>query len=190
MAKKVKNNENLDKASKESNSSLTTLKNEIFEWAKAAFFAIIFFIILNIFLFPAKVDGGSMLPNYVDGDRLLVSRLAYTNSLPKYGDVVIFYSETKRYTLIKRVIGLPGDQIEIKDGKVFRNGTKLDESDYINIETNGDMNVIVEAGHVFVLGDNRPDSADSRYAEVGQVDIAEIKGKVIFRIFPNFGPII
>lgn len=163
----------------------TTVVKEIIEWIKAAAIALFVFLIINIFLFPARVDGDSMLPNFEHGDRLIVNRLAYKDKVPEYEDIVIFYCETKNYTLIKRVIGVPGDQIEIKDGKVYRNGTELNESRYLSCETIGNINTIVEEGHVFVLGDNRPDSADSRYAEIGQIPLTEIKGKVLLRLFPN-----
>ena len=163
-----------------------SVASEIKEWIKSALIAIAIFFIINVFFFAAKVDGASMEPNFHDGDRLIIQRQHYTtDKLPQYGDVVIVYCETKGYTIIKRVIGLPGDKIEIKDGEVYRNGTKLDESAYLDVETCGEINTTVEDGHIFVLGDNRPDSADSRYAQIGQISLDNIKGKALCRVFPN-----
>lgn len=167
------------------NTEQTTVGKEIKEWIKSAAIALVLFFFINIFFFAARVDGESMEPNFYHGDRLIVNRLAYKDKLPEYGDVVIFYCETKGYTLIKRVIGLPGDKIEIKDGAVYRNGSKLDESAYISCETNGNISTTVEEGHIFVLGDNRPDSADSRYAQIGQIDMKDVKGQPILRLYPN-----
>lgn len=178
---------NTSKVVTEEINSTTTVKNEIIEWIKSAVIALIVLLFLNVFFFSARVDGESMSPTLSNGDRLIVSRLSYFNSTPKYGDIIVFYCETKGYTLIKRVIGLPGDTIEIKDGEVFRNGSKLDESAYIDVATNGNISTTVEEGKVFVLGDNRPDSADSRYAQIGQVPFENIKGKVLIRLFPNTG---
>lgn len=173
-----------EKIQKETKPS-TTIGKEIKEWVKSAAVAIVILLILNIFFFSARVDGESMAPTLSHRDRLIVNRLAYLNETPQYGDIVVFYCEPKGYTLIKRVIGLPGDKIEITDGEVYRNGSKLDESAYIDCLTNGNISTVVDEGKVFVLGDNRPDSADSRYAQIGQIPFENIKGKVLVRLFPN-----
>lgn len=180
-----KNTETKTTEKKDKVTSTTTIKGEIKEWAKSAILALIVVVFINIFFFSARVDGESMAPNLSHGDRLIVNKLAYVNKLPDYEDIVVFYSETKGYILIKRVIGLPGDLIEIKDGCVYRNGTLLDESAYLDVETNGLISVTVEENKIFVLGDNRPESADSRYAQIGQIDMSDVKGKVIVRTFPN-----
>lgn len=103
------------------------------------------------------VDGDSMFPTLDTGDIIEVTR----NVEPKYHDLVIFRHEGSRY--VKRVIGLPGDNIEIIDGEVFRNGIK--EPRFLDVSTNQhnmEGKVVVEEGHFFVLGDNRFTSYDSR----------------------------
>lgn len=163
----------------------TTVKTEILSWIKTGIIAFILFLILNFFILTARVDGASMEPNFSNGDTLIVNRLAYKNTLPQYSDIIVFDCETKGAYLIKRVIGLPGDHIEIKDGKVYRNEVELNEQEYISCETNGNIDEIIKDNHIFVMGDNRPNSADSRIPQVGQIKIEDIKGKVQVRLFPN-----
>lgn len=158
------------------------IKKEITEWIKAAIFALIFYIIINVFIFSARVDGASMYPTLNDDD-FLISLKGIINNDYKYGDIVVFSVESRDYLLIKRIIGLPGDHIEIKQGNVYRNGTKLNEP-YIDVETDGDINQIIEEGNYFVLGDNRGNSADSRVPEIGQIGAEDIKGKILFRLYP------
>ena len=169
------------------------IKEEIMSWIKAGVVTLIFYLFVNIFVFTARVDGPSMLPTFEHGDLILVNRIAYTlneTSLPEYEDIVIFTNKSRGYELIKRVIGLPGDHIEIKDGEVYRNGTLLsevylDESIHPN-GTEGNIDEIVKEGHIFVMGDNRANSADSRYEEIGQINMSDVKGKVFLRMIPNF----
>lgn len=149
----------------------------------AAVIAVILFkVIFNIVM----VNGNSMHPTLENGNVLLINHLCYK---PDYEDIVVFKNDA-RGVLIKRVIGLPGDTIEIKDSVVYRNGEALEE-DYIVNEFFGDGEmdgpVTVQDDHVFVLGDNRPDSYDSRFNGVGQVSEDLILGGVIFRIFPFWG---
>ena len=125
------------------------------------------------------IDGHSMEPTIHDGDRAVVYRLAE----PKYGDIVIFYSALDSKYLVKRVIGLAGDTIEVKregsDSYVFRNGEKLiepyinEEMDYIQDE------VVVGEGQFYYLGDNRNFSSDSHYGNLG--DMEQIVGVVFLR---------
>ena len=134
-------------------------------------------------LFPVcRVNGTSMEPSVHDGSIILsTSRVDNLD----YEDIVIF-PNVYRGNLVKRVIGLPGDTIEIRDSVVFRNGEPLDES-YISQGYFGPFDltgpVTVEEGHVFVLGDNRPDSLDSRSSLVGQVPIDTIKAVLICTLF-------
>lgn len=127
------------------------------------------------------VQGTSMKPTLWEGDRLFLNYLCYE---PAYGDLVSFKNEERGY-LVKRVIGMPGDTIEVRDSVVYRNGEPLEE-DYIaqGYFGCGDMTgpVTVEEGHVFVMGDNRPDSYDSRSTGVGQVSEDDIVGGAVFRV--------
>ncbi len=167
---------------------MNEIQQEMMSWVKAGVLALFFYICINFFIFTARVDGPSMLSTFTHGDLIFVNRIAYTlmSDLPEYEDIVIFTNETRGYELIKRVIGLPGDHIQVKDGQVYRNGTLLQE-DYLDagIETEGDVDEIVKEGYIFVMGDNRPNSADSRLPEIGQVSMKTVKGKVFLRIIPN-----
>lgn len=143
-------------------------------------------LILSVFVRYAVVDGSSMVPTFTDGDRTIVADAFYT---PQRGDVVaIFEVKTDKKALIKRIIGLPGDVIDILDDGVYRNGQKLEEP-YLTVKTEkdrGDMEfpVTVPKGCIFVMGDNRNASRDSRYGSVGFVKVEDIIGRVVLRFFP------
>lgn len=173
---------------KDPNETKNEIQQEIMSWVKAGVITLFLYIIINFFVFTARVDGPSMLSTFTHGDLIFVNKIAYTlmSDLPEYEDVVIFTSNIRGYELIKRVIGLPGDHIQIKDGKVYRNGTLLQEP-YLDdgIETDGEIDEIVKEGYIFVMGDNRPNSADSRLPEIGQVSMDTVRGKVFFRVIPN-----
>ena len=125
-------------------------------------------------------------------DYVFVSRRHYTwlkNDIQR-GDIIVFRSDLttaggSEKLLVKRVIGLPGETVSISDGSVFINGEAIDASYTKDGYTGGHMDeVTVPQGHIFVLGDNRQNSTDSRSASVGFVDINDIRGKVVFRLFP------
>lgn len=136
--------------------------------------------VLLTFVVPIKVIGSSMYPTLEDGYHLL----AYTKETPGYLDIIVFKSDNEY--LIKRVIGAPGDTILLQDGDVYRNKQKLHEP-YLNTKepgTWGNINLVVPKGKVFVLGDNRNHSVDSRFSEVGIIDKKDIVGKVFFSTVP------
>jgi signal peptidase I len=146
-------------------------------------------VLYLFFLTPHEVVGRSMFPTFKNGDYLLANKVIYRFQEPQRGDVVIFkYSETEDF--IKRVIGVPGDTIGIQDGKLYRNGTLLDESEYLDssVYTGSESylhegeTITVPENQYFVSGDNRPHSTDSR--EFGPVEFERIKGKVWLRYFP------
>jgi signal peptidase I len=131
----------------------------------------IFFFIYLLIMRPHKISGQSMMPNFQDGEYILTEKVTYYTRSPGRGDVVVFMppvSDTDEF--IKRVIGLPGERIMIKEGHIFINGKLLPES-YIagNVVTTGgpflteNKEYEVPAGEYFVMGDNRPNSSDSRY---------------------------
>lgn len=141
---------------------------------------ILSFLISKFIICPTLVSGLSMYPTLKDNQYLVVSRISnYTR-----GDIITFKNKNENNKiLIKRIIGIEGDKIEIKDGYIYRNGDKLDEP-YINSPTDGDETITVEDNKLFVLGDNRRNSLDSRYKMVGQVDKSAVIGKAIFSIYP------
>lgn len=132
------------------------------------------------------VDGQSMEPTLHNREKIFVNRIPLYFDHINRGDVVIFPSPLEDKNLVKRVIGLPGDEIAIRDGAVYLNGEPLDEP-YVDSKTYGDMGpIVVKEGHVFVMGDNRHFgmSLDSRDPRVGQIPISEIVGKAHFVLFP------
>lgn len=166
------------------------LKKEIIEWIKSILFAIILAFIITIFVSPTIVKGESMFPTLQNNNYLIMNKTAYWFSTPKFGDVIVFKTQLKddkgkNKDLVKRVIGLPKDHVVVTGGKVFVNDSMIEEN-YINGDyTDGEVDMIVPDGHVFAMGDNRPNSYDSRAEEVGTVDIKEdIIGKVVIRLFP------
>lgn len=131
-----------------------------------------------------------MYPTIKPNSYLIVNKIPYLTGTPSYGDIIVFTASI--YTdggegkkLIKRIIGLGGDTIEIKNGIVYRNGTPLEE-DYINKKTTmGDMEkVTVSENCVFVMGDNRAVSLDSRDSAIGEIPMKDIIGRADLRLLP------
>ena len=133
----------------------------------------------------SKVYGTSMLPTYHEGNIVLVDKVFYKHSEPKRSDIVVVdYKDAnmKETFIIKRVVGIGGDHIEIKDNELYLNGELLEE-DYINgaMINSEDMLVDVPEGKVFVMGDNRNNSLDSR--KLGYFDFDEdVIGRVFFTV--------
>ena len=141
------------------------------------------------FIRPTIVKQTSMQSTMNPNDYLIMYRQAYRSKAPKRGDIIIFKSdlpdeEGKDKLLIKRVIGLPGDEIQIKNQKVYINGQKYKENYLKDGYTTGEGTWNVPEGHYFVMGDNRVVSVDSRYTDVGYVDKDQIQGKSVLRLFP------
>lgn len=135
-----------------------------------------------------SIPSESMAPTLKTGDRLIVEKLSYYVHPPHRGDVIVFKAppalveQTLKDDLIKRVIGLPGDRVAVKQGKVYVNGQSLDEP-YVTESANyGYGPVTVPQGHYFVLGDNRNHSYDSHYW--GFVPQQNIIGQAVFRFYP------
>ena len=146
-------------------------------------------VIVLQFVQPTRVFGISMQPTFHQNDYLIVSKEAYAKTQPKRGDVVVFQSKLlsasgQEELLIKRIIGLPGDTVLIEDGNVYINGDMIADSYTKDKYTNGYMSVKVPKGSYFCMGDNRLHSTDSRFESVGYVKMNQIKGKVVFRLFP------
>ena len=147
------------------------------------------FIIINFVGCRSRVEGESMMPTLNNGDNLWVDKLSYTFGDPKRFDVIIFnYNEDTTY--VKRIIGLPGETVRIdKDGKIYINEKLLVENygkEKISANNLGRASqpVLLGKDEYFVLGDNRNNSSDSRWADVGNVQREDIVGKVVLRIYP------
>ena len=162
---------------------------EVFEWLESCIFAIVAILLIFTFLFrTATVSGSSMVPTLLDRERLLLQQIGYND--PQYGDIIVIdRTQQQEPPIIKRVIGKAGDEININffTGDVFRNGELLSEP-YINelTATSHDVEfpVIVPDGCLFVMGDNRNHSADSRMTDIGMIDLRRVMGKATFRFLP------
>lgn len=169
---------------------------EAWEWIKSIALAVIIAVIIKTFLFNTTyVLGYSMYPTLHERDRLFTTKVEYYVGEPTRGDIVVLEApDDPDKDYIKRVIGVAGDIVELRDGKVFVNGKALVE-DYIEKGSytypceypNDQTQWEVPEGHVFVLGDNRSKDAskDSRY--LGTIPLDSIKGKAFFRYFPFNG---
>ena len=172
-------------------------KNELWEWTKALLIAFAIAAVIRYFLFtPIAVDGESMMPTLEDGDRMIVNKIGYKIGEPDRFDIVVFHApEQKNY--IKRVIGLPGDTLEYKDDQLYINGEPIDEpyldaykaqitegtlTEDFTLEDLGIENGEVPEGHIFVMGDNRRYSKDSRH--IGVIDQKEIIGNTSLIFWP------
>lgn len=151
------------------------------DWAQSILEAAVIMLLLFIFLWPVSVVGVSMYPTLDDKDRVVISRFSAKTGMYERGDLIVFDADNYKENMVKRVIAFGGDMLEIKDGKVFINEQELDE-EYTLGYTEGDVNIKVPENTVYVMGDNRDDSIDSRV--FGPIDSDDIYGKVIFRFFP------
>jgi|HigsolmetaAR206D_1030411.scaffolds.fasta_scaffold00003_77 signal peptidase I len=143
-------------------------------------------IMIRLVIEPTVVVGDSMFPTLKEGQYLISYRLAYKTGKPEFGDIVIVEPKNpvtdKR--IIKRVIGLPGDTVKISDDQLYLNGKKVKEP-YIREAMKGNQDMTVKLGkdQIFVMGDNRNNSLDSRM--IGPINYKkEVRGKVILRLFP------
>lgn len=167
-----------------------TVKRELIEdalnWIKIVFSVLIFMLILiNFVVVNAVVHHSSMENTLSDGDRIVAFRLAYLFREPALHDIVVFNRAFDDMLYIKRVIGIPGDEVHIVGGSVYVNGIPLGNT--ANQTTAGNFGpVAVPEGHFFVLGDNRNNSIDSRHWPETFVSGEKILGRAIFRYFPRF----
>ncbi len=167
-------------------------KDDAFKKASDQDFAIWLVIVLiaafavRLFLFePVRVSGDSMYDTLLDGERMFVEKVSYWFTRPQRGEIIICYYPNHTSTCVKRVIGVAGDRIAITGGEVYLNGEKLDESAYWENIIWGDMaEITVPEDCVFVMGDNRNDSSDSRSALVGPIPYSRVVGRVRSVIWP------
>lgn len=161
-------------------------KSVLREYAEAIVIAVILALFIMTFIARSfSVDGSSMYPTLHHGERLLVDEITYRFREPQRGDIVVFkYPANPKAKFIKRVIGLPGDTVLIRDGTLLLNGEPLSEP-YLGERMVGDYGpYVVPPGTVFVLGDNRNYSEDSRYRDVGYVPRDYMVGRAVLRFWP------
>jgi len=156
----------------------------VFEIVKVVLISLAIILPIRLFLIqPFYVEGASMEPNFYDKEYLVIDEISYRFSDPARGEVVIFKNpkDTKVY-FIKRVIGLPHETVEIKEGDVYINGDKVPESYIVNHSTQSYPEITLGPDEYFVLGDNRINSYDSR--SIGPITDDYIVGRVWFRGWP------
>ncbi len=156
-------------------------KHILKEWTRSIIEAAVILAVLFVFFWPAKVEGLSMSPSINDDDRVIICRFAAAAGMYDRGDLVVFDDADYEQNMIKRIIAVEGDTLHISEGRVFVNGIELDEP-YANGYTDGDVYMVIPPESVFVMGDNREKSIDSRY--FGLVSTDEIYGRVLMRFFP------
>ncbi len=147
--------------------------------------SLIIFLLMRQVVQNYRIESHSMEPNFIEGQFILVNKLAYTLGEPSRGDVLVFHNPTNNEEdYIKRLIALPGDTLEIKDEAVYVNGEALDEPFIANKIRPDRVHPLVEIqpGNVFVMGDNRPNSQDSRV--FGQITQDLVVGKAWLRVWP------
>jgi signal peptidase I len=165
-------------------------KRELTEWVLSLSVAVGVALLFQTYVYAqSEVHNISMQKTLVAGQRLIEDKWSYRFHEPQRGDIVIINGPESEVRLIKRVIGLPGDEIAMQDGQVFLNGQLLEESYTFGETYPGQlaMPLTVPEGELFVMGDNRENSKDSR--DLGTIALSSIEGKAVFRIWPlpSFG---
>ena len=163
----------------------------------AAAVLLIFTFVFKIFVVSGdSMDAPGIKGDLVEGERIVVSDLG---AAPTRGDIICFYSKSEKEVIVKRVIATEGQTVDIRNGAVFVDGVKLSEEYIGNVATLCEgfessanyvtMPHVVAKDSVFVLGDNRSISLDSRYTRIGDIHKNDIFGKLVVRLFPNFGKV-
>lgn len=170
-------------------STQSSFWKEFMEYLKMIIFVVVVVLVVNNFLLiNAKIPSESMEQTIMTGDRVFGNRLAYVFGDPERYDIIIFkYPDNEKELFIKRIIGMPGETVEIKDGKVYINGSKEPLKDSFTPETPvGDYGpYTVPENSYFVLGDNRNYSKDSRFWNNPYVAENKILGKAVLKYFPG-----
>ncbi|MCT2534503.1 signal peptidase I [Aquibacillus koreensis] len=177
---------------------MTQKKNEWFDWIKALVVAGLLAFVIRMFVFaPIIVEGPSMLPTLEDEDHMIVNKFSYLLGDPDRFDIVVFHATSEK-DYIKRVIGLPGETVEVKDDTLFINGEKVEEKfleekkkelannqvytfDF-TLEDIPGASLTIPDDHILVLGDNRTNSTDSRL--LGLISYDQLVGKTSFIYWP------
>lgn len=162
------------------------------EFIKDVLIAVVVVVAITVIIKPTVVKESSMEPMLYENNYLFVNKLAYiTKDHPEYEDIIVFKSNldkddgSGKKLLIKRVIGVEGDSITVSDGVVYRNGYPIEEPYTLEGYTSGQVsNLTVPEDEIFVMGDNRSVSLDSRDPSVGTVKEDDILGKAFIRLYP------
>ena len=167
------------------------LLSEAIGWGKVILFAVVFALLFNRFVIVnATVPSASMESTILTNDRIVAFRLSYLFSSPNRFDIIVFPSPDRPEQLnVKRIVGLPGERVDIIDGKVFINGNEEPLRDnFVYGEIRGNFGPYhVPENHFFVLGDYRTNSTDSRgWQSTPYIYQRDILGRVVFRYFPGF----
>ena len=186
--------EDREQEGKDLNKKKINWKKEIWEWVKIIVSAAVIALVLNNFIIAnSKVPSGSMENTIMTNDRVIGSRLSYLFADPERGDIVIFhYPDNEKVYFVKRVIGLPGDTVDIYGGHVYLNGSQEPlMEEYIREPMVPDipMHFEVPEDCYFMLGDNRNYSKDERFWTNTYVKKEKIIAKVLFRYYPKIGKI-
>lgn len=179
------------------------VKNETLEWIKAIMIAAgLVFVIRWLVFAPFIVEGPSMQPNFYTGERMIVNKILFSFRSPKRGEVIVFHAlEGKDY--IKRVIALPGETIKVDGDNVYindklleepyiqgeideanKNGTFYNTTKNFKVTDEGIISVKVPKDSLFVMGDNRPNSKDSRWEDVGFIPFDKLVGRADLIFWP------
>ena len=163
---------------------MNKIRNFVKDWMMIIAFAVIVAVVINKFIFfVISVPSGSMYPTIKPKDKIITTRIHNVNKI-KEGDILVFYSDEFQETMVKRVIGLPNDLVEIKeDGSVFINGQEIDEA-YVIYPDSRTGKFKVPDGEYLFLGDNRSHSLDSRSWKNSFIPAENIKGRALVTIFP------
>ena len=165
---------------------MSSLGEEAKDWIVSIVIAVALALFIRQFIVELYVvDGPSMRPTLLSEERLVVNKFVYRVRNPERGEIIVFkYPRDTSRDFIKRVIAVPGDTIKIEDGRVYVNRELKDEP-YILEKTLSDYpEATVPEGHIFVMGDNRNNSTDSRDARVGNIKKDDIIGRAWVRIYP------
>lgn len=177
------------KREKEEKEKEKSLIKEILSWVQVIVVSLVLaWLIGNYVIMNAYIPSSSMEDTLQINDKVIGLRLAYTFSEPERGDIVMFkYPDDESKDYIKRVIGLPGESVKIRGGKVYINDSEIPlEEDYLKETPLGDYGPYeVPEGHYFVMGDNRNQSWDSRFWENTFVAKDKILAKALFRWYPD-----
>lgn len=184
MIKEFNNQQDVGNIDDEDNLNKSKFKGLLFDWIIPILGAIILAQLINKFLlFKVSIPTESMAPTVEKGDQLFVTKVYDPKSI-KRGDIVVFKSDEFPDLLLKRVIGLPGDKIQINnEGKIYVNGTEYKE-DYVKNPSDKEASFQVPNGKYVMLGDNRARSNDARYWNNPYVDGASVEGIARIRVYP------
>ena len=163
----------------------------IVKWVFEIIVTLVFAVLVAISAFQTvTLQESAMEPTYSVSEKFFVNRALYKVSSPKRGDVIVFKTSASDSAAlhIRRVIGLPGETVQVKDGKIYINGKVYEEKGAYQDMTDGGLAnsaITLESGEYFVLGDNRNNSEDSRFSDIGNISKKYIVGKVWFTVSPK-----